>query len=306
MLEHHLADFASADRPSNREGREMVQAFVGRHRAFFILLGVLVAQLLLLSLQITRNQKVRLIQVWAVALLDPFERTLGGATDYASSAWRTYRGLWAAQQQNQELRVQLVAARSRIGQLSMQAAEAERLRALLDLKGHLPYQTVAADVIARGPGLGSGSVFINQGADAGLATDLAVMTPEGVVGKILEVFPHSAQVLLITDPSSGLGCMLERSRVQGILKGASRDLCQVLYVMNEEAVEKGEGVVTSGLDQIYPKGLPIGKIIATDDGNIYKKIVVKPAARLDRLESVLVVVKPPSPDVQALTQSSRR
>ena len=102
-----------------------------------------------------------------------------------------------------------------------QAGETQRLRTLLDFKNQLAFQTVAAEVIASSPGENSNAIFIDKGSDSGLTTDLAVITPEGVVGKILAIFPHSAQVLLITDPSSGVGVTLAQSRVQGILKGGS-------------------------------------------------------------------------------------
>lgn len=278
----------------------MLQAFVARHRAFFVLLAVLIIQLLLLSLQITRSNKVRLIQVWAVVAFDPFERALHGAIDASTEAWRTYRGLWRAQQQNQELRVQLVEAHSQIQQLSEQAAEAGRLRELLEFKRRLPFRTVAAEVIAASPGEGSKAIYIDKGSNAGLTVDLAVITPAGIVGKILAVFPYSAQVLLITDPSSGAGCALQRTRAQGILKGGPTNLCKVQYVLNDDPVEVGEIVLTSGLDRIYPKGLPVGKVIQTQNGEVYREIVVEPSAALDRLESVLVVLKAPSRDLQAL------
>jgi rod shape-determining protein MreC len=306
MFESSSPETPPLQQPPEREAPEKVQAFVGCHRAFFILLGVLLAQLLLLSAQITRDQKVRLIQVWAVAVFDPFARALHGMSDATTGAWKSYRGLWHAQQQNQELQVQLVAARAQIQQLSAEAAEGHRLRELLEFRNRLPFQTVAAEVIGTSPGEASRAIFIDKGTDTGLMPDLAVITPAGVVGKIVAVFPHTAQVLLITDSSSGAACTLERSRVQGILKGGRLNQCQVHYVMNEAPVALGELVLTSGLDQIYPKGLPIGTVAQTADGNIYKNITVRPAAGLDRLEGVLVVIKAPSGELQALSAPARR
>jgi rod shape-determining protein MreC len=259
-----------------------------------------VAQLLLLSLQITRNHDVRLIRVWAVALIDPFQRSLRGITEISEGAWRTYRHLLRAQQENQELHTQLVSAQSQIQQLSEQAAESWRLRALLEFKNQLPFQTVAAEVIASSPGENSNAIFIGKGLDAGVTSDLAVITPEGVAGKTIAVFSHSAQVLLLTDPSSGVGVMLEKTRIQGVLKGDRRNLCLIRYIMNEEPVSSGEAVLTSGLDQIYPKGLRVGTIVGTSAGDIYKNVEVKPAVDLSRLETVLVVLKPNSMQQQAL------
>ena len=305
MFDPNSPEFTQPLGPRPREDPEVMQAFVARHRPLFILLAVLLGQLLLLSVQITRNTNVRLIQVWAVAVFDPFERSLGGLSDATTGAWRTYRGLWRAQEENKELNVQLVAARSEIQQFSEQAAEVERLRALVDFKNHLPYQTIATEVIAASPGENSNAIFIDKGSSSGLTADLAVVTPAGVVGKIIVVFPYTAQVLLITDPSSGVGSMLERTRVQGVLKGGSQNFCQLNYIMNEESVSVGDTVLTSGLDQIYPKGVPVGTVVDTGEGNIYKRISIKPAASLNRLETVLVILKPTSGQQQALNLPSR-
>ena len=284
-------EMISPDSTRSREGPEVMQAFVASHRPFLVLTALLLAQLLLLSFQITRKHNVRLIKIWALDVFDPFERSLKGITDATTWAWRTYGGLWRAQQENRDLRRELAVTRSQLQQVAEHAEESDRLRGLLDFKAHAPFQTLAAEIIALSPGASWNAILIDKGTDYGLIPDLAVITPAGVVGKIISVYHHDSQVLLITDPSSGVGAMLERSRTQGVLKGASNNLCQLDYVMNEELVSSGDAVVTSGLDQIYPKGLPVGTVLKAGDGNIYKSIVVRPAAELDSLETVLVVLK---------------
>lgn len=293
------------DRPPEREAPEKVQLFVVRHSAFFLLVGVLLAQLLLLSAQITRNQKARLIQVWAVALLDPFERALHSVTSSAEGTWRNYRGLFGAHEQNRELNIQLTSARSEIQQLAEQASENRRLRELLEFRNQLPFRTVGAEVIAKSPGDASHAIFIDKGEDAGITVDAAVITPAGIVGKTIAVFPRTAQVLLITDTSSGVAVALGQSRVQGIIKGTGQNSCELQYIMKDIPVAAGEPILTSGLDQIYPKGLLIGNVAKVDEGPVYKKINSRPAATLDRLETVLVVVKPNSSEMQALGATSR-
>ena len=304
-----MFDFNSPDltRPIEHlthEGPE-IPAFINRRRAFFMLVVVVAAQFLLLSVQITRSHNIRLIRYWAVAVFDPFERSLRGILDFSTGAYNMYGHLWRAQQENQELHIQLVTAQSQVQRLSEQASEAQRLRNLLEFKNQLAFQTVGAEVIASSPGENSSAIFIDKGSDSGLTADLAVITPEGVVGKILAIFPHSAQVLLVSDPSSGVGVALAQSRVQGILKGSAGNLCNLHYVMNEETVTGGEAVITSGLDQVYPKGLPVGTVVRVGAGNIYKEIVVKPAVDLSRLEMVLVVLKPSAAQQQAMNLPSR-
>jgi rod shape-determining protein MreC len=285
-------EIVSPDSPHSHEGPEVMQAFVASHRPLFVLVAVLLAQLLLLSFQINRNHNVRLVKIWAVAAFDPFERSLKGITDATTWAWRTYGGLWRAQQDNRDLRRELATTRSQLQQVAEYAEESERLRRLLDFKGRTPFQSVAAEIIALSPGASSNAILVDKGIDYGLTPDLAVITPAGVVGKTISVYHHSSQVLLITDPSSGVGAMLERSRTQGVLKGIGNNLCQLDYVMNEESVSPGDAVVTSGLDQIYPQGLLLGMVLKVGSGNIYyKRIIVRPAAALDRLETVLIVLQ---------------
>ena len=209
-----------------------IMAIIKRHRAFCILLAAVGAQLLLLSVQITRANNVRLIRYWTAETLDPFERTFGGIGKGASTAYQTYRHLWHAEQENQELHTQLVAAQSQIQRLGQEAGENERLRRLLEFKQQYSSQTVAAEVMystmasTSNPGENSNAISIDKGSDAGLTSDLAVITSEGVVGKTLAVFPHSSQVLLLTDPTSGVGVALSQSRVQGILKGGNDGFCE--------------------------------------------------------------------------------
>ncbi|MGH9468722.1 MAG: rod shape-determining protein MreC [Terriglobia bacterium] len=268
-----------------------MHAFLRRHVPLIVLIAVLVAQLVLLAFQVTRKHNVRLIKVWAVAAFDPFERSVRGLTDATTGTLHSYGGLWSAQQENSELRRQLAEAQAQILSLSEAKTENDRLRTLLDLRHRLPLKTVAATVIAASPGTGS-AVFIDKGAAENIAADLPVITPGGIVGKTVAVFRHTTQVLLITDRTSGVGALLQQSQVEGVVKGGGDGLCQLAYIMNEESVAPGQPVVTSGLDQIYPKGLLVGTVVRVSNGNIYKNITVKPAAALDRLEDVLVVLKP--------------
>ncbi|MGH9430102.1 MAG: rod shape-determining protein MreC [Terriglobia bacterium] len=277
--------------PRTREAPEIMQAFVARHVPFFVLIAVLMAQFLLLSFQITRNHNVRLIEFWAVSVFDPFERSVLGLTDAAFGAIDHFRSLWSVQQQNQQLQTELAAAHAEVQQLSEQASENDRLRTLLNFKKQLPYETVAAEVIAASPGVNSSAVFIDKGSDAGLTTDLPVITPQGVVGKTIAVFSRTSQVLLVTDAASGVGSMLAGSRIQGILKGGERNLCTLDFIMNDESLSPGTLVLTSGLDRIYPKGLLLGRVVSEGNGNIYKRIDVRPAAAMDHLEDVLVILK---------------
>jgi rod shape-determining protein MreC len=289
MLES--SDISRTAAPRAPEAPEIMQAFIGRHLSFFVLVAVVLAQLFFLAYQVTRNPNERVIDVWAIWAFDPFERSLHGLTQAVSGAWHSLYDLSRAQRENVQLSKALSEARARILLLSEAGVENVHLRDLLSLEQRLPYRTVAATVIAASPGTSS-AVFIDKGSDTGLAVDMPVITPEGVVGKTIAIFHHTSQVLTITDSSNGVGSMLEKNEIEGVVKGTGEGLCSLDYVMNEDHVAPGDLIVTSGLDQIYPRGLLVGSVERVDDGEVYKNIVVKPAAALDRLENVLVILGP--------------
>ena len=119
---------------------------------------------------------------------------------------------------------------------------------------------------------------------------MAVVTPDGIVGKVVEVFPTTAQVLLLTDKDSGVGALFADSRTHGVVKGTGDPQPHMDYVVNDEKVSPGEQILTSGEDRIFPKGLAIGTVIDASPATPFQTIRVKTAARLDRLEDVLVLL----------------
>jgi rod shape-determining protein MreC len=135
-------------------------------------------------------------------------------------------------------------------------------------------------------------LYIDKGENQGLKRDMAVITADGIVGKVLQVFPSVSQVLLINDQSSGVGTILEKSRLQGFLKGTATGEVVLEGVMSDEQVAPGEQVLTSGGDQIFPKGLPVGTVTKVGPGkDLFWNIQIKPAVNLGKLEEVLVVVE---------------
>lgn len=275
--------------PRSPEAPQVIGAFLGRHAPLLVLAAVLAAQLFVLGYQVTRKHNVRLVKVWAADALGPFERSARGLTDVVSGAIDSAGSLSQAGRENKRLRQDLAEARAEALRLSEEGAENTELRALLDLQRRVPLKTLAADVIAASPGTAS-AVYIDRGTADGIASDDPVLTPDGVAGKTIAVFRHTAQVLLITDRASGAGAMLEKTQSQGVLKGDGDGMCTLDYIPNGTEVSPGDRIVTSGLDQIFPKGLLLGTVVSVGAGSIYDAIRVKPAAGLDRMEQVLVVL----------------
>jgi rod shape-determining protein MreC len=266
-------------------------AIPSKHRSLTLLAGVLIAQLLLLAVQVKRDSRGRLIRVWAISAAYPFER--GGAWGFGKvrGVWTHYFALQDAQRENEALRVENDALKLTISQLQGRAAEADRLAALLSFKqGHEKVPMVGGRVIAASAGTASRTVEIDRGERDGIRRNMAVITPDGAVGKVIEVYRDTAQVLLLTDKEGGAGAMLLGSRTQGVVGGTGDPTMQMKFVANEDNVAVGEQIVTSGMDKIFPRDIPIGKVEEVKPGNTFKQIRVQPAAKLDRLETVIVLL----------------
>lgn len=262
-----------------------------RQRPLVLLVAVVLAQVLLLAFQIKRDRDVRLIRVWSVEILTPLERGATYALSKISGFWTGYIGLRHTQQENEKLRSEVSRLELRNQQLEGQAAEAARLSRLLGFRQeNAGVQMVAAEVIGASADSSSQTIFINRGDRDGLRRNMAVITPDGVVGRISEVSPHVAQVLLITDKESGLGALLAGTRAHGVVNGSGEPTLHMDYVRGDEKVSAGERVLTSGEDRIFPKDLPVGTVTSAKPGFPFQTIEIDPAAHLDRLEEVLVML----------------
>jgi rod shape-determining protein MreC len=274
---------------------------LGRYRNLIVLVAVLFAQVLGLAVQVKRSsdtQPTRLIRVWAVAAVSPFEEGLHWFRSSSGSLWQDYMNLRGVRAQNRVLEQQLQQMRLAQVRLAQDADQAHRLQALLAFKEQFIAQTTAAQVIGWSGSEQSRSVYIDKGAREGIKPDMAVISKDGIVGKVLQVFGSNplersvSQVLLINDQTSGVGAILEKSRLQGILRGMPSGDVVLEKVMSDETVPVGEQVLTSGGDGIFPKGLPVGSVTKVSTGSdLFFNIRVRPAADLSRLEEVLVVTK---------------
>src|SRR6202041_3159929 len=200
-------------------------------------------------------------------------------------------GLRNARAENDRMRVELDQLRLRNRELESQAAEAQRLATVLNFRSaHPEAQMLAAQVIGSSADPTSHTLFINRGDRDHLRLNLGVITSEGIVGKIMEVLPNTSQVLLINDKDSGVGAMFAATRTHGVVKGSGDPEPHMDYVVNDEKVTAGDAIVTSGEDHIFPKDLPIGVVREAKPGSPFQIIRVQPAARLDRLEDVIVLL----------------
>ena len=274
--------------------------FFSRFQNALVLIAVLVAQTFALAVQVRRTpaaaeadpHPVRLLRLWTTAMVTPFARSAHFLSSGVRGGWSNYVELWHVRQQNRDLREQIAAIRLQQAAQVEDVMEGRRLQALLGFREHYIASTVAAQVIGTSGSEQSHMLLLDKGAEEGLKPDMPVITPDGIVGKLRDVFPHSAQLLLISDPTAGAGVMLESTRIRAILRGTVSGRVQIGNLTSDSRIQPGEKVLTSGGDQVFPRGLPVGVVesIAPDpEHQPYTAITVHPAARLTQLEEVLVV-----------------
>jgi len=278
-----------------------MESVLGRYRNLIVLVAVLFVQVLGLAVQVKRttdSEPTRLIRVWAVGSVTPLEKTLHWIQTSTSGIWHNYLYLRGVRAENRELKQEIQQMRLEQVRMSQDADQARRLQALLSFKEQFISKTVAAQVIGSSGSEQSRAVYIDKGAREGIKPDMAVITKDGIVGKVLQVFgtnpvePSTAQILLINDQTSGVGVILDKTRLQGILRGTPSGEVMLEKVMSDETVATGDLVLTSGGDGIFPKGLPVGTVTKVTPGSdLFLNIRVRPAANLNRLEEVLVVTK---------------
>ena len=280
-----------------------MENFFTRYKNPLALMAVLFIQVVALATQVKRPEGAkpgntgsgtRLIRVWTVTAFTPVEKIFVSTGQFFRNGWHNYADLRGIRKQNRELQDEVTRLQMEQVRLKQDADQARRLQVLLDFKEKFISKTVAAQVIATSGTEQSRLITIDKGSNDHIKPDMPVITPDGIVGKVKEVFPLSSQVLLINDHDSGAGVILESSRLQGIVKGTSLGELQINDIMSDEKVEPGERVITSGGDRIYPKGYTVGAVIGATpdhDNDPFLIIKIKPAADISRLEEVLVITK---------------
>jgi rod shape-determining protein MreC len=288
-----------------------MESFYTRYRNQIILGAILFTQIIMLASQVriirpaegaiqskfqtsADPQSVRLIRVWATSLVTPFERLFISTGRGVRSIWHNYVDLRGVREHNQQLEAELQRVRAENMSMHLDADQGRRLQSLLGFKERFISRTVAAQVIGTSGSDQARIIYIDRGRSDGIKEGMAVITPDGIVGKIARADRGTSQVLLISDVNSGAGVILERLGLKAVLEGSQSGYPIVTNVMSDEKVEPGDRVITSGGDLVYPKGLVVGTVTAIKpdpDRDPFLQIRIKPAANLSRLEEVLVVTQ---------------
>ena len=263
----------------------------GRYRTPLLLVLILLLVFSVLSLSLKRSPALSKVQGLIISMTAPGLEGLEHVGRSAKQIWQGYFALVGVRRQNVEMQRQLEEYKQR--QVRFQEAQEAltRLEGLLDLKRQVALPVIGARVIAYDPTLWSRSAIIDQGKAQGVKDGLPVLAPQGIVGRIVGVYPEYSKVMLIVDRKSSADAMVQRTRVRGMLKGKGGNRCSLEFVPKSADVQVGDLVLASGLVGLYPKGLVFGKVTAANKKNpgVFQEIEVTPNVDLSTLEEVLVV-----------------
>ncbi len=264
-----------------------------RIRIIWIWILFALLALFLLSSHLKRTRSWSPAEQLVVELVAPFQNALTKIVAGVEDVWEKYFGLVRVYEDNRRLREEAQSLRIQNARYREMLATQQRLQDLLQFKETTDWPMMAAQVIGRDPTGWFKSVILDKGARSGLAINMPVVSAEGVVGRVVSVSANYAKVLLIIDQNSAVDCLNQVTRDQGVLRGASTKVCELDYVLKTSRMARGEMIITSGMGRVFPKGLPVGRVIGVSDrpGALFKDVQVRPMVDFNRLEEVLVILK---------------
>ena len=264
-----------------------------RQHAGYLFLAVTLGHVILISAQVNSRSGVPVLEAVTFGLFAEAQRSTSAGVSNARGFSNRYAGLRNVEKENAELKRQLDAVQVELQERRALADRASGLQKLLDLRDRSKLKTTAAEIIASSASPDFRTMTIDKGTSSGLRTDMAVIAPDGVVGRVVTPSGRAAKVQLLVDRNAAAGALVERSRAQGVVKGIGESRLQLEFVSEAADVAVGDLVVTSGIEGIFPKGFTIGRVDTVEKaGTAYKRITVMPAVDFSALEEVLVVLTP--------------
>lgn len=265
--------------------------FFKNYRTVIFIGAVVAAALILLSYSLKYNSGMGVVKKLVLEAAAPVQIFFNGSIEGVENAWKRYIHLVGLEDENLRLKNKIASLQAELIRYKEGALEAQRLKKLLSLQEEQPFNFTAARVIAKEQAALSKTLWIDKGSAHGLKSGMPVIVPPGLIGRLTDVSWHSSKVLLLIDENSNVDVLIQRTRVQGIVRGAGSRGCVVRYISKIQDVQEGDVVVTSGMSNIFPKGLLVGKVSHVDrmDVGLFLQIRVAPFADFSMLEEVLVL-----------------
>ena len=258
---------------------------------FFVLL-VLLAVFLYFFYNLKRPPDFRFIEPGAFSVVSYFQKTINTVFSFPVHVWERYVFLIDTEKKNQILNQEIKTLRQENVLLQESALANQRLRKLLEFKKNNPHKLVAAEVVGVDASLYFESFFINKGRNEGIKKGMAVLCPDGAVGRILKEADSFSVVLLLIDQGFALDALVQRTRAQGVVEGIGGGFCHMKYVLGSEDIRLGDWVIASGLEGFFPKGTIVGKIISLkkDKLSTFQEVIIQPMVNFKKTEEVFVVL----------------
>jgi rod shape-determining protein MreC len=267
-------------------------------KGWLILVAALLCHTLLLGFPVGTVEETSVVRSFVLDTLTPLERLVDTAVYGVRSVWHDYLALVEVRRENERLAEEVDRLRMEVARNREAVMEADRLRLLLGLEFLTAGDWSVARVIGGDADLFARTITIDKGTRDGLQLEAPVMTPDGIVGRILEVARIAALVQLISDRDSAVGVIVGPGRIQGMVRGQGSRYLHLEYSDDGAGVFPGDQLITSGADQFYPKGLPVGVVVSIGPvEDMMSTAVVEPLADLRKLEEVLWL-NHPLPDVR--------
>jgi rod shape-determining protein MreC len=268
-----------------------IKSLAERRRTFIFFICLLLFSLGLMTAKSRHLPHIDWFESRLASVVMPLQAILAKGTRQIRHIWYGYIDLTQVRQENVRLRQQAETLQGELSRYRDAYLEQQRLRTLLGFRSLAFPNAIPAEVLGVDPSLWAESVTINKGSDHTLQKDAAIVTPQGLVGHVVELAPRYATVLLLTDRRSAVDALVQRTRARGIVFGKSRNQLTLRYVSIREAVAVGDEIISSGLGDIYPKGIRIGTVVAVRPQRygLFYEISVRPAVELSKLEEVLAL-----------------
>ncbi len=234
----------------------------------------------------------------ALTMVYPIQKGIDLAFTRCSQGFDHYIWLVGVEEKNRELEKSVAELNYHLARLEEIRQENRRLHELLNFKEQFDIldRGIASHVIGRQTNDLSRILIVDCGSLQGIKPNNPVFTPGGVIGRVVACGRHSAKVLLLTDQNSSCDVIVQRNRIRGTLQGTGDQFCRLAYLQNTVEIKIGDRLITSGLDNIFPKGITVGTVVAAahDDNGLSQSIKVKPEFDLDQIEEVYILPAPPT------------
>lgn len=269
-----------------------MESLLHRYRNVTVLFVAILAQIGAVAYQVRRDNDVPLLRIWAVSAVTPAATVIENLRSGAFGIFSDFFAFRGARDQSRTLRSERDRLRLENQLLKDELASAQKAGALAGFQAQTLSHMIGARVIGTTTGMGTRSVLIDRGTFSGVRRGMAVVTPDGIVGKVLEVYRFASQVLSVTDAGFAAAVESQKNHTRGVLKGMGSSSAKVDYVPSGQKVEKGEIFYTSGDDRVFPRGMPAGRVTSVEDGATFQNIFVEPFGAEAAPEEVFVIIDP--------------